>query len=118
MLDRIVTPGISSLVVAFLRKHRWSNARIAKVIDAPREFVDMVEKKVQKFTESDLRKLSRSLKTRPHRLLIDAIDASVLPADIRRMIDMGRPLMVAPSVFPERKTARSKPVARARLKAA
>ena len=118
MLERLVTPKVSSLIVAFLRSHRWSVAKIARTIGADRDFVELVDEEIQKFSESDLRKLARALRTKSHRLVIDAIDASSLPLDLRRMMDLGRPLLSTPPVFPGRKTARTKQSTASRAKAA
>jgi hypothetical protein len=114
-LERLLTSKLSSNIIALLtEKRRWSIARIARTINASREFVQRVHAGKQSLLPRNLQLLAKACRQTPHELAFDAIGHRDLPDDLRELHEATRQLIDGHKTFQRTLLRRKHPVARRR----
>src|SRR4051794_37544015 len=91
MNDRMITTAMSAKIVSGLLKQGWTIRRIAKVIDAPEDFVDGVRSKQHVLTVNGITALAKRHGQSVNLMLLD----SLLPVkpEMRPLYDSIRELV-------------------------
>ncbi len=100
MLQRLITPKLSSQVVDLLTKKRgWSVARIAKRIHAAPDFVRRVQRGTQSFEFADIESLARACRQKPHLLVFAAMESGKMSSDQRGLYELTRTMIESHQEF-------------------
>ena len=100
MLQRLITPQLSSQIVDLLmKKHGWSVARIAKKIGASRDYVLRVSRGVQNFEFADVESLAKECKQNTHLFVFGALEPDRMTPDQRGLYELTSALIASHQEF-------------------
>jgi transcriptional regulator with XRE-family HTH domain len=100
MLQRLITPKLSSEIIDSLVKRRgWSIARIARRIGASREYVLRVHRGKQNFEYSEVESLANACRENVHLFVFEAMRPSKMTAEQRELYELTAALVESHKEF-------------------
>src|SRR3954466_8162146 len=94
MLERMITPQLSSQIIDLLTKRRnWSVSKIARTINATREYVARVHRAAQNFEFADVESLARACRQETHLFVFEAMQPERMSAEQRGLYELTRKLI-------------------------
>jgi hypothetical protein len=119
MLQRSITPELSSQIIDMLiKKREWSMTKIAKRINASREYVARVHRAAQNFEFADVESLARACRQETHLFVFEAMQPEKMSAEQRGLYELTRKLIDSHHEFVRVLRRKPKKQRRSRAKAA
>lgn len=119
MLERAITPELSSRIVDLLVKERgWTLARIARRIKAARDYIVRVQKGRQQFEYADVEALARACHQKTHLFIFAAMQPAKMTTEQRELYQLTQNLIASHEQFVKAIARKPMKKRRSRAKAA